>query len=30
MVEFQAEKPKVKIGEWKAKENACTPGSGCC
>lgn len=25
-----AEKPKVKIGEWKAKENACTPGSGCC
>lgn len=25
-----AEKPKVKIGKWKAKENACTPGSGCC
>lgn len=25
-----AEKPKVKIGEWKAKENACTLGSGCC
>lgn len=24
------EKLKVKIGEWKAKENSCTPGSGCC
>lgn len=23
-------KLKVKIGEWKAKENTCTPGSGCC
>lgn len=25
-----AEKPKVKIGEWKLKENACNPNSGCC
>ena len=24
------EKPKVKIGEWKEKENSCAPGSGCC
>lgn len=24
------EKLKVKIGEWKAKENNCIPGSGCC
>lgn len=24
------EKPKVKIGEWKQKENACNPNSGCC
>ena len=24
------EKLKVKIGEWKAKENTCAPGSGCC
>ena len=24
------EKPKVKIGEWKQKENSCTPNSGCC
>lgn len=24
------EKPKVKIGEWKQKENTCTPNSGCC
>ena len=24
------EKLKVKIGEWKAKENSCAPGSGCC
>lgn len=25
-----AEKTKVKIGEWKMKENACNPNSGCC
>ena len=24
------EKPKVKIGEWKQKENSCNPNSGCC
>ncbi|WP_445711072.1 DUF6428 family protein [Flavobacterium sp.] len=24
------EKPKVKIGEWKEKENSCSPNSGCC
>lgn len=24
------EKLKVNIGEWKAKENSCAPGSGCC
>ncbi len=24
------EKLKVKIGEWKIKENSCAPGSGCC
>lgn len=24
------EKPKVKIGEWKLKENTCNPNSGCC
>ena len=24
------EKIKVNIGEWNAKENSCTPGSGCC
>lgn len=24
------EKPKVKIGEWKLKENTCKPNSGCC
>lgn len=24
------EKLKVRIGEWKQKENSCTPGSGCC
>lgn len=24
------EKIKVKIGEWKLKENVCTPDSGCC
>ncbi|CAM4189141.1 MULTISPECIES: DUF6428 family protein [Flavobacterium] len=24
------EKPKVKIGEWKEKENLCSPNSGCC
>lgn len=23
-------KTKVKLGEWKAKENSCAPGSGCC
>lgn len=25
-----AEKTKVKIGEWKQKENTCNPNSGCC
>jgi hypothetical protein len=24
------EKTKVKIGEWKQKENTCNPNSGCC
>jgi hypothetical protein len=24
------EKTKVKIGEWKPKENICSPNSGCC
>jgi hypothetical protein len=24
------EKTKVKIGEWKQKENSCNPNSGCC
>ena len=24
------EKTKVKIGEWKPKENSCAPNSGCC
>ncbi|WP_320814890.1 DUF6428 family protein [Flavobacterium sp.] len=24
------EKQKVKIGEWKQKENSCNPNSGCC
>jgi Family of unknown function (DUF6428) len=25
-----AQKPKVKIGEWKQKETSCNPNSGCC
>lgn len=24
------DKPKVKVGEWKVKENSCTPNSDCC
>lgn len=27
---ISTEKPKVKIGEWKPKENSCSPNSGCC
>lgn len=23
-------KPKIKIGEWKIKENTCNPNTGCC